>query len=90
MKIQVVYTAKALKDLRKLDLPTARQIVKKIKFYTKKNNPLSYGKKLNPPFSDLFRFRVGDFRVIFEMDNKGNLTILTILTIKHRKDIYNI
>ncbi|MBU1178737.1 type II toxin-antitoxin system RelE/ParE family toxin [Patescibacteria group bacterium] len=88
MKIKIVYTNKALKDLDKLGLSTARQIVKKIGFYSKKGNPLLCAKKLKPPFDDLFRFRIGDYRVIFEVDNKGNLSILTILMIKHRKDVY--
>ncbi|MBU2632880.1 type II toxin-antitoxin system RelE/ParE family toxin [Patescibacteria group bacterium] len=88
MKIRIVYTNKALKDLKKLGFSVSRQIVKKIGFYSKKDNPLLYAKKLKPPFDDLFRFRIGDYRVIFEMDSKGNVIILTILMIRHRKDIY--
>jgi len=89
MKTEIVYTNKALKDIDKLDITTARQIVKKIGFYSKKDNPLLFAKKLKPPFDDLFRFRIGDYRVIFEVDNKGNMIILTVLTVKHRKDVYS-
>lgn len=89
MKIKVVYTNKAIKELKKLDIVVAQKIVKKIGFYSKKDKPLSYAKKLKPPFDDLFRFRIGDYRVIFDMDNKGKLVVLTVLTVKHRKDIYN-
>lgn len=89
MKTKVVYTNKAEKDLQVLGKEVAKRIIKKIGFYFQNEHPLKLAKKLNSPFGDLFRFRVGDYRVIFETDNHGNLIILTILTIKHRKDIYN-
>ncbi len=88
MKTKVIYTSGAEKDLRALGEKVAKRIIIKIGFYSQSENPLKQAKKLNPPFDDLFRFRVGDYRVIFETDNRGNLIILTILTIKHRKDIY--
>jgi len=88
MRARVVYINRALKDLDGLGFNVSQRIVKKVGFYSRKTNPLAHAKKLKPPFDDLYRFRVGDYRVIFEIDNKGNLTILTILTIKHRKDIY--
>jgi len=88
MRIEIVYTNKALKELKKLGNKLEKQIVKKISFYSKQESFLSQAKKLNPPFVNLYRFRVGDYRVIFTIDNNDVLTILTILTIKHRKDIY--
>lgn len=88
MNIKVVYTNKAIKSLKKIDVKFSRQIVVKIAFYSEQKNPIGKAKKLNPPFDNLYRFRVGDYRIIFDIDKKGNLTILTILTIKHRKDIY--
>ncbi|MFH1978769.1 MAG: type II toxin-antitoxin system RelE/ParE family toxin [Patescibacteria group bacterium] len=89
MKTEIVYSNKATKNLNNLNQSVAQRIVKKIKFYSEKNNLSIYATKLKPSSAGLFRFRIGDYRVIFEIDNKGNLTILTILTIKHRKDIYN-
>ena len=88
MKFRIIYTNNAVKDLNKLGVVVARQIVKKIKFYSTKGSLRAHAKRLKPPFDDLFRLRVGDYRVIFEMDRKGNLIILIILTIKHRKDVY--
>lgn len=84
MKTRVVYTSRAEKELRLFDKKIAQKIIQKIGFYSGKDNLPKYAKKLKPPLDGLFRFRIGDYRVIFEVDGRGNLTILTILTIKHR------
>jgi len=88
MKTSVVYTKSARKDL--LDLPKndAGKIVHKIAFYSEQKDPLHYAKKLKPPFGDLFRFKIGTYRAIFEVEKGGRVAILSILRIKHRKDMY--
>ena len=89
MKIKVVYTKKSVKDLQKLERVQAQKIVKKIKFYTEQEDLFSFAKRLNDPFSDLYRFRIGEYRAIFELDKNNKLTLLTILKVGHRKDIYS-
>lgn len=86
--MRIEYTNKAIKELTKLSHLDAQKIVKKINFYATQRNPLKHSKKLKPPFNDLFRFRIGEYRVIFNIDKSGNITILVILGVKHRKDIY--
>ena len=88
MRIKIEYTNKAIKELTKLSRSDAQKIVKKIDFYATQKDPLVYAKKLKPPFNNLFRFRVGEYRVIFNMDNDGNMTIFIVLGVKHRKDVY--
>ena len=88
MKVRVEYTRKALKDLQKLDRSTAKHIVERIAFYTKQKKSLKHAKKLKPPFDDLYRFRIGNCRAIFEIDTKGQVTLLTILKVDHRKNVY--
>jgi len=82
------YSAKALKNLQALDKQTANRIVTKIKTYSENSNPLEKAKRLSGILSGLYRYRVGDYRVIFEVNSEGVVIILTILNIKHRKDIY--
>ena len=88
MKGSVFYTKNARKELRKLESKASRKIVEKVAFYCSQNKPLKYSKKLKPPFADLYRFKVGDYRVVFEFDNKGNIFLLTVLKVGHRKDVY--
>ncbi len=82
MSVEIEYTNKAIKSLKKIDKVQSQKIVKKIKFYTSCENFLSSAKKLKPPFDELYRFRIGDYRAIFDIDKAGNITILTILDIK--------
>jgi len=88
MSVSVEYTNKALKDLRLLERPVAQRIVKKIRLYAEDAHPLRHAKKLNPPFDDLYRFRTGAYRVIFELNSHGTVTVLLVLKIGHRKDVY--
>ncbi len=85
--IKVQYTASSLKDLRKLEKNQAKKIVLVIQKYTAKK-PLEKAKSLGGIFAGLYRYRIGDYRVIFEYNDKNILIIITILRIKHRKDIY--
>lgn len=85
--IQVVYTKSARKDLEKIDNTFARKIVLKIKEYTAEN-PLRNSKALTGAFSGLYRYRIGDYRAIFEYDSENNTVTIYILVIKHRKDVY--
>lgn len=87
MNWRIGYTESALRDLARLDENTSRKIVLKISYYAETGNPLYFAKKLNPPFEDLYRFRIGEYRAIFEL-GKDTLRLLIILRIKHRKDVY--
>lgn len=89
MRTEIEYTNRAIKDLTKLSHFDAQKIIKKLGFYTAQKNPLTHAKKLNFPFNGFFRFRIGAYRAIFDIDNKGNVSILMIFTIKHRKDAYH-
>ncbi|MBI2634583.1 type II toxin-antitoxin system RelE/ParE family toxin [Candidatus Peregrinibacteria bacterium] len=88
MIYRLVYTKKALTDLECLDKKTAKRILDKIGYFCDKKNPLIHAKKLQNSTWGTYRFRIGDYRAIFDVDKNGNLHILLILTIKHRKDVY--
>ena len=88
MKTRVIYTKNARRDLKSLNKKDAVQIVRKIELYSRRGNPLKYAKKLKHPFDDLYRFRIGKYRAIFEIDSKGDILFLIILTVGYRKNIY--
>jgi len=85
--VSVLYTASARKDLQKLDKEVSRRIVTTIERYTKVD-PLRMAKQLKGIFQGLYRYRIGDYRAVFEYDDKGNLVIVKILIIKHRSKVY--
>jgi len=84
----VTYTKKAIKDLRSIEVKIAQRIIGKIFEYSKTENPLKFAKKLKGSILGDYRFRIGDYRAVFDIDAKGNVKILVIMTVKHRKDVY--
>ena len=79
----VILTNHAIKDLKNLNETTQKQIKEKLKVYS--SNPYQYAKKLTDPIIGEYRFRIGDYRVIFDIS--GNNII--VLRIGHRKNIYS-
>ncbi len=83
-----LYSHHALADLATLPRKTADRITAKLLWYASQDNPLRFAKKLKPPFDDLYGFRIGEYRAIFELDSRQNITLLVILRVRHRKDAY--
>ena len=88
MKYKVEFTQRALKDLKKLDRHTAALILG----WIRKNlegceNPRLYGKGLTANRSGQWRYRVGDYRLLAEIED--DKIIILILSIGHRREIYN-
>ena len=88
MRCELLYTKKAWSDLQKLNVSDSRSIVAKLRYFAEQPDPIRHSKPLKGIYKSLFRFRIGDYRAIFSKDAKGQLIILTIITIKHRKDVY--
>jgi mRNA interferase RelE/StbE len=82
------YTERASKDLLALERRAARLVVKKITSYCTAPDPFTFAKPLQGSWKGLFRFRIGDYRAIFRKEPSGQLTLLLILRIKHRKEVY--
>jgi mRNA interferase RelE/StbE len=88
MTYELQITEKAKYDFLQLQKQIQKRIAKKLRFYISSKNPLQYAKKLKDSRLGTYRFRIGDYRVIFDLDKKGNIHILMILRIKHRKEVY--
>ena len=78
----VIFTQKAFKDWKNLDKDTQSRIAAKLKKYAKE--PLKFARKLINPKIGTYRFRIGDYRIIFDI----NYDDIVILRIGHRKNIY--
>ncbi len=82
--MKIVFSERAKKEWQKLSRGTQNQIRKKLYFYINSGNFLHFAEKLKDFHLGEYRFRIGDYRLIF--DFKDN--IIFILRIGHRKDIY--
>lgn len=87
MNYSIVFTKKALKELKKFDKYTASLITgwlrKNIEGCT---DPRIHGKGLTSNRSGEWRYRVGNYRVIAEI--KDEQVIVLVVAIGHRSNIY--
>lgn len=87
-KYHLSYTTHARSDLERLDKNIAARIVAKLKENSELPNPLIRAKALSEKLAGRYRYRIGDYRALFKIDTNGILHILTILRIKHRREVY--
>lgn len=64
-----------------------KRIWNKLIFFEKSENPLHFAKKLTGP-ENIFRLRIGDYRVIITPKERNIMIILLILKIGHRREVY--
>jgi len=86
MRIQ--YAKPALLFLKKCDQKTAARILKKISINVALDDPLTRAKPLSGTLTGKYRYRIGEYRVVFMIGENGAITVLTVLVIGHRKDVY--
>jgi mRNA interferase RelE/StbE len=79
------YDERVIADIKRLDKQVQTQIKKAVasKLLT---NPAVYGKPLQYDLAGARTFRVGDYRVVFDLLE----TVVFIWLISHRKDVYRL
>ena len=82
MSYILVYTKRSVKDINKLDKQVKKRIKESLEKYS--NDPFYYSEKLTLPKLGNYRFRIGDYRVIFDIEEKK----IIILRVGHRSEIY--
>jgi mRNA interferase RelE/StbE len=88
MRYTIELTLRASKDLAKLSKTVAKRVTTRLKHIRDSSDPMHFAKPLKGELKGLYRFRIDDYRVIFRKDHKGNITILLVLRIGNRKDVY--
>ena len=84
----VRYSKRAIKEFNKLDRYTRQLVYSWIgKNLDGCENPRIHGKPLTANLSGLWRYRIGDYRLLCEI-NDNNLIILA-MSVGHRKQIYS-
>ena len=83
-KYKIQFNKSADKELDKLEKDILNRIWFKIKSLA--DNPRPPGCKKLAISDNLWRIRIGDFRVIYRISDKSNT--ITITEIKNRKDAY--
>ena len=82
MRYNLVYTNRTVKDIQKLPLEIKKRIGKALLRY--EQDPHRYSETLRDTKIGSYRFRIGDYRVIFDLEGSE----IVVLRVGHRKDIY--
>ena len=82
-KNAAVFSEKAAKEFKRLDKQIRKRIGEKLLEYAASEN-LSEAKKLTNSALGQWRYRVGDYRVIFDLSGKE----IQVLKVAHRSEAY--
>lgn len=80
------FTKKADKALGKLDRQTLKNVVRELEKIAQLEDVRSRGKALTGTLAGLWRYRVGDYRIICDIVD-GELIVL-VVDVAHRRDVY--
>lgn len=78
------FTPSADKELRKLPINIQKLIIVKLDYFISSGHPLLFAQHLINFEMGQYRFRIGDYRVIFDLEDE----VIVILSVGHRKNIY--
>jgi mRNA interferase RelE/StbE len=81
---RMVFAGSSKNDIGKLDRVTRQRIARKLQYFLEQEDPLVYARQLAHSNIGSYRFRVGHYRIVFDIDGHT----LQVLSIKHRKDVY--
>jgi mRNA interferase RelE/StbE len=85
---KIEYTKTALQQLRKLDKAVAKRILDYMdERIGQTENPRLFGKALTGPLGDYWRYRIGDYRVVCDIQDLR--VVVQVVRIGHRSDVYN-
>jgi len=82
VKYKLIYTFRADRDIRRLEPGIKKRLEKILRKY--EENPLKYAEKLTDSQLGTYRFRIGDYRVVFDLEKEK----IIILRVGHRGEIY--
>lgn len=84
---KVEFDSAALKDLQRLDQTAQVRVVRYLRErVASEDNPQRLGKALQGDKSALWRYRVGDYRLLCRIEDK--ILIVLVIAVGHRSGIY--
>jgi mRNA interferase RelE/StbE len=81
---RVVFARSARRELERLEMSVARRIISRIEALATDPRPPGCVKLQGA--ADLWRIRIGDYRVVYSVDD--NARVVDIRVVRHRSDAY--
>ena len=86
MDYRIEIAHRVYKRIKKLPVDLQKRIVKKIRSLSK--NPFPSGfTKLTLSTMDLYRIRMGEYRIVYQVFEDE--VLILVITVRHRKDVYD-
>ena len=82
----IEFAQRPRRALRKLDRQTAAQIIDALDEIAQLPDPRERGKPLTGKFAGLWRYRIGNWRVIAKIEDSRLVSI--VIEVGHRREIY--
>lgn len=82
--MKYLFRSSAEKQFAKLDPQIQNKIIKKLEFFLSAPNPLVFAERLVHYETGQYRFRIGDYRIIFDVEDE----VLVVLALGHRREVY--
>lgn len=76
----------AAKALKRIDKPIAKRIHEKLREISLLEDPRSRGKALVGNLAGLWRYRVGDYRIVCSIED--DVLVVVVVDVAHRRDVY--
>jgi mRNA interferase RelE/StbE len=80
----LLYKKPAAKDIQRLTPQVKKRLKNKLEWFITQSNPLSFAEHLTKPADAQYRFRVGVYRILFDVEGNN----IVILHIQHRREVY--
>ncbi len=88
MPWRVEFDRDAARDLRKLDSRAQRQILRYLRErIATDEDPRRFGHALTRDLKGLWRYRVGDFRIVASIED--DRFVVLVVTVVHRREVYD-
>ena len=84
--MRIICSEEALKSLKKLDRPVQKLIISYMDKIALLEEPRARGKALSANLRGFWRYRVGDYRILCEIQDEK--LIICVVNIDYRKNIY--
>lgn len=86
MAWEIRFSERAVKSLSKLDKQTARRMTATLREVAALDDPRSRGKALTGNLVGLWRYRVGDYRIVCDID--GMRLVVLVVDVAHGSKVY--
>ena len=80
----LAYNKPAVKDIQKLPPHIKKRLKARLEWFIDQANPLEFAEPLTEPADAQYRFRVGVYRVLFDIETSD----IVILHVQHRSRVY--